>query len=58
MNTGLIYGEFIPIAMFVIATIMLIEAGGNVDEDTMIKLPGKSYSITKYCTRLYLYIAQ
>ena len=45
MDTGLIYGQAIPIVIMSIITIMLIEAGGNVDEETMLKLPGKSLNI-------------
>ena len=41
MDTGLIYGQAIPIVILCIITIMLIEAGYNVDEETMLKLPGK-----------------
>eukprot|EP00095_Tigriopus_kingsejongensis_P004198 maker-scaffold208_size258758-snap-gene-1.25 protein:Tk04198 transcript:maker-scaffold208_size258758-snap-gene-1.25-mRNA-1 annotation:"probable g-protein coupled receptor 133" len=38
-DTGLIYGQLIPIVILSIITFMLIEAGSNVDEDTMTKLP-------------------
>lgn len=41
MDTGLMYGEYIPVVILSIITFMLIEAGSNVDDDTMTKLPGK-----------------
>ena len=40
MDTGLIYGQYVPIVIKTIVAIMLIEAGSNVDEETMSKLPG------------------
>ena len=41
MDTGLIYGQYVPIVIMSIVVIMLIEAGSNVDEETMSKLPGE-----------------
>ena len=38
-------GEYAPITLMVIITIMLIEAAGSVDESTMSKLPRK-YNVT------------
>ncbi len=49
MDTGLIYGQYIPVVILSIITIMLVEAGGNVDENYMRKLDGKGrimYHIT------------
>ncbi|TRY78449.1 hypothetical protein TCAL_14392 [Tigriopus californicus] len=40
MDTGLMYGEYIPVVILSIITFMLIEAGSNVDDDTMTKLSG------------------
>ncbi len=40
IDTGLIYGQYVPILILMIINIMLIEAAGNVDDNTMIKLTG------------------
>ena len=45
INTGLIYGMLGPIIILCIVAIMLIEAGTNVDEETMIPLEGKSNNL-------------
>ena len=39
MDKALMLGEYAPITLMVIITIMLIEAAGSVDESTMRKLP-------------------
>ena len=41
MDRAIMFGQYIPIALMVIITIMLIEAAGSVDESTMTNLPRK-----------------
>lgn len=41
MDTGLIYGQYLPIVVLSVVTIMMIEAGGNVDDEFMVKLAGE-----------------
>ena len=41
MDSKLMLGQYAPITLMVIITIMLIEAAGSVDESTMSKLPRK-----------------
>ena len=41
LDSALLFGQFVPIGVMVIMSIMLIEAGGTVDETTMSRLDGK-----------------
>lgn len=41
MDTGIIFGQMVPIVLFCITTVMLIEAGNNVEEKHMCTLIGK-----------------
>ena len=41
IDRAIMLGQYTPIALMVIITIMLIEAAGSVDESTMKKLPRK-----------------
>ena len=42
MNSSLTFAEYAPLVIMIIMTIMMIEAAGSVDVNTMIPLPGKS----------------
>jgi len=41
MSSSLAFAEFIPLTIFTVMTIMLIEAAGSVDDNVMIPLDGK-----------------
>jgi hypothetical protein len=41
MDTSLIYGQFVPVVILLVLTVMLYEAANSVDDDNMPKLPGK-----------------
>ena len=37
------FAQYTPLVLMIIMTIMMIEAAGSVDENTMTPLPGDSY---------------
>ena len=42
MDTSLYLGEYVPIGIMFIVTVVLIEAAGSADETSMPKLPDQS----------------
>ena len=46
MNTNLVFAEYTPMVLLIIMTIMMIEAAGSVDTNTMTPLPGIRLSIS------------
>ena len=53
IDRAIMLGQYTPIALMVIITIMLIEAAGSVDESTMKNLPRK-YKIYLLKSQFYL----
>ena len=53
IDRAIMLGQYTPIALMVIITIMLIEAAGSVDESTMKKLPRKCKKFT-FCSKIYI----
>lgn len=45
MGSSLMFAEFTPLVLFTVMTVMLIEAAGSVDENTMMPLDGKNNPI-------------
>ncbi len=48
MSTSLMFAEYVPYVVMIIMTIMMIEAAGSVDDNTMTPLPSDFIVIFEY----------
>ena len=55
IDRAIMLGQYTPIALMVIITIMLIEAAGSVDESTMKKLPRKYKFLTLLTRNIFFF---
>jgi hypothetical protein len=55
MSSSLMFAQYAPLVLMSIMTIMMIEAAGSVDNNTMTPLPG-NFILLKFCIQVKAFL--